>query len=111
MSERVKFHFDEQVDLDIAKALRRRGIDVITAQEAKQRQTDDALLLETALNTNRVFVTQDADALRLAARNVQHARIVYAPQNTPIGELLRYYSARRVCQCAVIGIDSRVRLA
>ncbi len=35
---RVKFYLDEHVDLDIAKALRRRGIDVTTAQEENQRE-------------------------------------------------------------------------
>jgi hypothetical protein len=45
-------------------------------------------LLATATQQGRVFVTQDADALRLAARGVPHAGIVYAPQGTPIGRFL-----------------------
>ena len=87
--ERVKFYLDEHVDLDIAKALQRRGIDVTTAQDENQRKTDDAILIETATRQGRVFVTQDADSLRIAARGIQHAGIAYAPQNTPIGEILR----------------------
>ncbi|MEK7277592.1 MAG: DUF5615 family PIN-like protein, partial [Chloroflexota bacterium] len=86
--ERVKFYLDEHVDLDIAKALQRRGVDVTTAQEEGQRKTDDAILLETATRQGRVFVTQDADALRIAARGIQHAGIAYAPQGTPIGPIL-----------------------
>ncbi|MEK7786929.1 MAG: DUF5615 family PIN-like protein [Chloroflexota bacterium] len=86
--ERVKFYLDEHVDLDIAKALRRRGIDVTTAQEEDQRRTDDVILLETATRQSRVFVTQDADALRIAARGLRHAGIAYAPQGTPIGDIL-----------------------
>jgi uncharacterized protein with PIN domain len=88
-AERVKFYLDEHVDMDIAKAVRRRGVDVTTAQDEKQRKTDDALLIETATQQGRVFVTQDADALRIASRGVQHAGIAYAPQGTPIGEIIR----------------------
>lgn len=86
---RVKFYLDEHVDMDIAKELMRRGIDVTTAQDEHQRKTDDAILIETATQQGRVFVTQDADALRIAARGAQHAGIAYAPQGTSIGEIIR----------------------
>ncbi len=86
---RVKFCLDEHVDSDIAKALRRRDIDVTTVQEEGQRATDDEILLATAARQGRIFVTQDADALRIAARGVPHAGIVYAPQGTPTGDIIR----------------------
>jgi predicted nuclease of predicted toxin-antitoxin system len=89
MSERVRFYLDEHIDLDIARALRRRRIDVLTAQKAEQCATDDRILLRTAYQQGRVFVTQDADALRLAAQGEPHAGIIYAPQGTPIGVILR----------------------
>ena len=89
MSDRIRFYLDEHIDLDIARALRRRRIDVVTAQEAGQRATDDRVLLRTAFQQGRVFVTQDADALRLAAQGEAHAGIVFARHNTPIGVILR----------------------
>ena len=89
MAERVRFYLDEHVDLDIARALRRREVDVVTAQETGQRATEDALLLEAATRQGRVFVTQDTDLLRIAAHGILHAGIVYAPQGTPIGRFIQ----------------------
>jgi len=86
---RVRYSLDEHVDLDVARALRRRDVDVVTAQEAGQRATDDQILLRTATADNRVFVTQDADVLRLSHQGEAHAGIVYAPQGTPIGDFIR----------------------
>jgi predicted nuclease of predicted toxin-antitoxin system len=86
---RVRYYLDEHVDLDIARALRRRGVDVFTAQEAEQRATADVVLLRTAAADGRVFVTQDAGLLRLSGEGESHAGIVYAPHGTPIGEFIR----------------------
>ena len=41
MSERIRFHLDENVDPDIAIALRRHGVDVTTTVEAGLRMSDD----------------------------------------------------------------------
>ncbi len=41
MADRIKFHLDEHVDPDIARALRRHGIDVTTIVEADLRTADD----------------------------------------------------------------------
>ncbi len=41
MSDRVKFHPDENMPRAIAKALGQRGIDVTTTVEAELRQKDD----------------------------------------------------------------------
>jgi hypothetical protein len=85
----VRYYLDEHVDLDVARALRRRGVDVVTAQEAGQRATDDEILLRTATADSRVFVSQDADVLRLISQGEPHAGIAYAPQGTPVGDLIR----------------------
>ena len=89
MPERIRFYLDEHVDPDIAKALRRRDVDVLTAQQARQHATQDVVLLRTAAAAGRVFVSQDRDALRLAAQGEPHAGVVYAPQGTPIGNMIR----------------------
>lgn len=41
MAERIRFHLDEHVDPDIARALRRHGIDVTTTVEAGLRTRSD----------------------------------------------------------------------
>ena len=70
---KIRYYLDEHVDLDVARALRRRGVDVVTAQESGQRATDDKILLRTAAADGRVFVSQDSDVLRLASQGELHA--------------------------------------
>lgn len=45
--------------------------------------------LVLAINQGRVIFTQDADFLRLHAAGIEHAGIAYAPQQTPVGPLVR----------------------
>ena len=66
MAERIRFHFDEHMDPDIAAALRRHGIDATTTIEAGLRTASDDSQLEYARAQRRVIVTDDADFLRLA---------------------------------------------
>lgn len=54
---------DVYVPLAVADALRRRGIDVSTAQEEGLSLSDDESLLEQSSAQGRVLVTQDADFL------------------------------------------------
>lgn len=49
----------------------------------------DEAHLALALREARVLFTQDADFLRLAAANFEHAGIVYASQQTPVGTIIR----------------------
>ncbi len=35
------------------------------------------------------MLTQDEDFMRLHAQKVTHAGIIYAPQQTPVGDLIR----------------------
>ncbi|HLI27413.1 MAG TPA: DUF5615 family PIN-like protein [Chloroflexota bacterium] len=80
---------DEHVPRAVTEGLRRRGVDVLTAQEAGLLHLMDAQHLTFARNAGRVIVTQDADFLRLHAAGHAHAGIVYAPQQTPIGAMVR----------------------
>lgn len=61
MTERVRFHLDEHVDPDIARALRRHGIDVTTTVEAGLRTESDVAQWEFVRREDRVIVTHDAD--------------------------------------------------
>ncbi|MCO6490256.1 MAG: DUF5615 family PIN-like protein [Phaeodactylibacter sp.] len=47
------------------------------------------MLLEYALKEGRVIFTQDDDFLKLHAKGLEHAGIVYSPQGTSIGNIVR----------------------
>jgi Domain of unknown function (DUF5615) len=84
---------DENVKAAIVAGLRRNGMDVVTAQERGQRETDDEILLETAASEGRLLLTNDTDFLRIHSEWLgigrSHAGIVYWPQRMPIGEVIR----------------------
>ncbi|MCC6446741.1 MAG: DUF5615 family PIN-like protein [Armatimonadetes bacterium] len=63
----VAFSIDEHVDIAISRELKRRGVDVITAQEGGRRKVADPLLLDRAAELGRVFLTYDHDFLQEAA--------------------------------------------
>jgi hypothetical protein len=54
--DRIKFHIDEHVDPDIARALRRYGIDVTTTVDAGLRTRDDPVHLDFIRREGRVRV-------------------------------------------------------
>lgn len=64
----------------IARALRRRGIDVTMAAEAGLQDADDLPHLEYARREGRVLVTRDRDYLVLHAQGMSHAGICYCHQ-------------------------------
>lgn len=89
MAERIKFYMDEHVARAVTLGLRRRGVDVLTTQEAKMLAASDEEHLAFARAEQRVIFNQDADFLRLQAADIHHAGIVYAHQQTSIGEIIR----------------------
>jgi predicted nuclease of predicted toxin-antitoxin system len=90
VADRVKFHLDEHVDPDTARALRRYGIDVTTTVDAGLRTEDDPVHLDFIRREGRVVVTHDADFLRYASRNSDHPGIAYCHIGArPIGEIIR----------------------
>ena len=56
----VALYMDVHVPAPIGQQLRRRGIDVLTAQEDGQDQATDDQLLQRATAQGRVIFTQDA---------------------------------------------------
>lgn len=87
----TRFHLDENVDHDVARGLRLRGIDVTTAVDAGLRGAEDESHLAFALEQRRVVFTSDADFLRLADRGIDHHGIVYCPaKRRSIGEQVRF---------------------
>ncbi|HZQ10861.1 MAG TPA: DUF5615 family PIN-like protein [Anaerolineae bacterium] len=90
MAERIRFHLDENVDPDVARALKRHGIDVTTSIELDmQGQTDDEQVAFIR-RTQRVIFTHDADFLRFASKDRDHPGIVYSAKTSKtLGEIIR----------------------
>jgi Domain of unknown function (DUF5615) len=85
----VRFLTDEHVAGAVVLGLRSRGAEVVSAREICGEGADDAVILAAAHSMRCVVITQDADFLRLAQSGIPHAGIVYAPQHTPVGTLVR----------------------
>jgi hypothetical protein len=89
MRQPIKFYVDEHVATAVVKGLRQRGADVLTVQEAGLRGASDSEHLARAQADGCVLFTQDDDFLRMHAAGVPHAGIVYAPQGTSVGDIIR----------------------
>lgn len=89
MHDRIRYHLDENVDPDVAKALRLYGVDVSTTQEAGLKGRTDEAQLSFARSEARVLVTHDTDFLHL--RTQDHFGIAFCnrPDRT-IGEVIRH---------------------
>lgn len=85
----IRYYVDEHIAGAVVRALRVRGVDVMTVTEAGLRQAEDDEHLAFALREGRVTVTCDADFLRLHAQGAEHAGIVFAPRQMAIGNLVR----------------------
>ncbi len=75
---------DVHVPRPVTRGLRRRGVDVLTAQEDGTDRWNDPELLDRAATVGRVLFSQDVDLLAEAARRqragVSFQGIIYAPQ-------------------------------
>jgi len=80
----VTLYMDAHVRRAVTKGLRRRGVDVITAQEDGASRLPDPMLLDRAMALGRVVFSQDDDMLREARRRQEHgenfAGVIYAHQ-------------------------------
>jgi predicted nuclease of predicted toxin-antitoxin system len=89
MPSRCRFYTDEHIPKAVIEGLRRRGVDVLSTYEAGMLAAADREHLELAKSQGRIILTQDDAFLRLHATGQEHGGIVYARQQTPIGELIR----------------------
>ena len=102
MSDRIRYHLDEPVNPDIARALRAYGIDVTTTQSVGLRSRPDAAQLAFVRNERRVIVTHDSDFLRIARGTSDHFGIAYCHQGArSISEIVR----RLILIYEVLGAD------
>ncbi|MEK7398212.1 MAG: DUF5615 family PIN-like protein [Candidatus Poribacteria bacterium] len=89
----VTFYMDEHISSKLTKALRKRGIDVLTAQEDGYIRTPDAKILDRASSLMRAVVTRDEDYLIEAKRRLGNGIYFYGivyitDEKTPIGKLI-----------------------
>ena len=89
MSERIRFHLDENVKSAVARELRRRLIDVTTTIEAGLLGQSDELQLAFICEQKRVIMTHDDDFLTIASLSSEHPGIAYCKQGTrSIGQII-----------------------
>lgn len=80
----VGLYMDVHVPRPITRGLRRRGVDVLTAQEDGAIRLEDPALLDRSTQLGRVLFSQDEDLLIEAAgrqrSSVPFGGVIYAPQ-------------------------------
>jgi hypothetical protein len=101
----VRLYMDVHIPLVITEGLRRRGLDVLTAQQDGADRLDDDLLLQRATTLHRALSSQDEDLLAIAAacqlENDDFSGLIYAHQLGPgIGEIVEDLELLCVCSAA-----------
>jgi predicted nuclease of predicted toxin-antitoxin system len=90
MSERIRYHLDENVSFAIAQGLRRAGIDVTIPREVGLIGKSDMEHLVFANAEKRVLLTHDDDLLVLAHRGYEHYGITYCRKEArSTGQIIR----------------------
>jgi predicted nuclease of predicted toxin-antitoxin system len=90
----VPLYMDVHVHGAITRGLRKRGVEVLTAQDDGRRRSGDPDLLDRATALGRALVTNDADFLIEAAmrqrQNRSFAGIIFAHQSqVSVGDCIR----------------------
>ena len=90
MAKPLRFHLDENVDVAVAHALRRRGVDATLPSEVGLTAASDEAHLEYGRRRERMVVTHDPDVLRLHAAGKPHGGIGFCASGTrSIGQISR----------------------
>ena len=94
----LRYYFDEHMHPDIAKQLRKRGIDVLTTQAAGRanQKVDDADQLTYATSLGRTLVTEEKREFPTLHQKLQHAGIIILQRKAGLGKFIEYleYAAR-----------------
>ena len=90
----INLYMDENVPLPVTEGLRRRDVDVLRVQDDGRKGTPDNIVLDRAIELQRVVFTQDEDFLAIANRSQQEgvnfAGIIYAHQKSvTVGDCIR----------------------
>jgi len=94
----ARLHFDEDADLRLARALRRRGYDVSTTPETGLMSCSDEEQLAYAASQSRVLVTHNITHSPGVyddwwERGREHAGIIVIAGQPSVGEMLRQMEA------------------
>jgi len=85
-------YMDVHVPAGVSEGLRRKLLDVRTAQDDAAGLLSDEALLTRAMALGRILLTQDADFLEITARwqqqGIGFSGVLFAPQGTPIGRMI-----------------------
>jgi predicted nuclease of predicted toxin-antitoxin system len=81
----VKFYLDEHIPKGVVEGLRRRGLDVLTVQEAGRSGDSDEKQLAFAAREGRVLVTFDDDFSNRGACEFIRAVLSYRKFNLRFG--------------------------
>jgi predicted nuclease of predicted toxin-antitoxin system len=89
----LALYMDEHVHRAITIGLRLRGVAVLTVQEDGLTSTPDSLLLDRALELQRVMFSQDQDFLieanRRQSAGIPFAGVIFARQLVAVGDCVR----------------------
>jgi predicted nuclease of predicted toxin-antitoxin system len=89
MTEKIRFHLDENVDPAIADGLRRRGLDVTMPNDVGLVGASDQEQMAFAGREQRAIFTHDDGFLAIAHAGVEHWGIIYCHvQSRSIGHIL-----------------------
>lgn len=89
MTERIRFHLDENVSSAIATALRRFEINVTTTSDVGLIGASDLEQYAYVQRQSRMIVTHDDDFLRIASVRDDHPGMVYCRKDArSIGEIV-----------------------
>ena len=89
-NQRTRFYLDENMPIELARQLRRRGIDAITVRDLDKLGDDDLSHLRRAAEQGRILCTYDKDYTRLAKQGVEHKGIVFiSGKRRAIGVLVK----------------------
>ena len=80
MAEPLRFYMDQHFPGPVSRGLARRGVDVLTTQEADRCGLPDPEQLAFATAEGRVMVTFDPDFQALHQAGVDHAGIAWCPE-------------------------------
>lgn len=85
----IKLLLDVHVHSAVTSGLRRRGIEVLTCQEAKMDTAKDMEILEFAFSGGYVIFSQDTDFLNICSTKFPHKGLVYSHKQNDVGRIIR----------------------
>lgn len=92
MPDVLRYYFDEHMNPDLATQLRKRGIDVLTTQEAghANQKFSDADQLAYATSLGRILVIEEKREFPALHKHLSHAEIIILQRRAGLGKFIEY---------------------